>query len=125
MRPDLLVGRRKGIEPAAQLEETARSRPARELAAHVRRVDRAGQEQSRLKDRFVASPEKALLDLVYLQPEGDTPAYLRELRLQNLARLDLDELGRLAERAKSPKLRRATTYITEMARAEALEYETL
>ena len=74
---------------------------------------------------FVALPEKALLDLVYLQPEGDTPPYLRELRLQNLARLDLDELGRLAERAKSPKLRRATAYIAQMARAEALEYETL
>ena len=37
---------------------------------------------------FVATPEKALLDLVYLEPEGDTPAYLRELRLQNLERLD-------------------------------------
>ena len=33
---------------------------------------------------FVATPEKALLDLVYLQPGGDAPAYLRELRLQNL-----------------------------------------
>jgi predicted transcriptional regulator of viral defense system len=74
---------------------------------------------------FIASPEKALLDLVYLQPEGDTPPYLRELRLQNLARLDLDELGRLAERAKSPKLRRAVAHIAEMVEAEALEYETL
>ena len=74
---------------------------------------------------FVASPEKALLDLVYLQPEGDTPPYLRELRLGNLARLDLEELDRLAERADSPKLRRATAYIREMAQAEALEYETL
>jgi predicted transcriptional regulator of viral defense system len=39
---------------------------------------------------FVATPEKALLDLVYLQPRGDAPEYLRELRLQNLERLDLD-----------------------------------
>ena len=74
---------------------------------------------------FVASPEKALLDLVYLQPEGDTPAYLRELRLQSLARLDLEALGRLAGRAQSPKLQRAAAHIAEMARAEALEYETL
>ena len=32
----------------------------------------------------IATPEKALLDLVYLHPGGDNPAYLRELRLQNL-----------------------------------------
>ena len=31
---------------------------------------------------FVAWPEKALLDLVYLQPGGDSPGYLQELRLQ-------------------------------------------
>jgi len=74
---------------------------------------------------FVASPEKALLDLVYLQPKGDTPSYLHELRLQNLERLDLEELGRLAEQADSPKLQRATAYIAEMAQTEALEYETL
>jgi predicted transcriptional regulator of viral defense system len=74
---------------------------------------------------FVASPEKALLDLVYLQPEGDTPPYLRELRLGNLERLDLEALERLSERAHSPKLRRATAHIREMAQAEALEYETL
>ena len=74
---------------------------------------------------FVASPEKALLDLIYLQPEGDTPPYLRELRLQNLERLDLEELGRLAERAQSPKLQRAAAHIVELAQAEALEYEIL
>jgi predicted transcriptional regulator of viral defense system len=34
---------------------------------------------------FVATPEKALLDLIYLQPDGDTIEYLRELRLQNLS----------------------------------------
>jgi hypothetical protein len=45
---------------------------------------------------FVATPEKALLDLVHLQPGGDAPDYLRELRLQNLDRLDVDECdGRL------------------------------
>jgi predicted transcriptional regulator of viral defense system len=37
---------------------------------------------------FIASPEKALLDLVYLAPGGDTPDYLAELRLNNLDRLD-------------------------------------
>ena len=65
---------------------------------------------------FIASPEKALLDLVYLQPGGDRPASLRELRLQRVERLDLEELDRLAERAHSPKLRRATAEIRELAR---------
>ena len=57
---------------------------------------------------FVARPEKALLDLVYLQPGGDAPAYLRELRLQNLDRIDLDALRNLAERARSPNWREKT-----------------
>jgi hypothetical protein len=39
---------------------------------------------------LVATPEKALLDLVYLQPGGDQPAYLRELCLQYLEQLDLE-----------------------------------
>jgi hypothetical protein len=41
---------------------------------------------------FVATPEKALLDLVHLWPGGDSPAYLLELRLQYLNILNLDEM---------------------------------
>ena len=74
---------------------------------------------------FTAAPEKALLDLIYLQPGGDSPAYLRELRLQNLDQLDLDQLGHLADLAGSPKLRRAAAFIAELARVEAAEYESL
>jgi len=74
---------------------------------------------------FVATPEKALLDLVHLQPGGDAPAYLQELRLQNLDRLDLDRLQSQAARASSPKLRRAADQIVQLAAAEAEEYETL
>jgi predicted transcriptional regulator of viral defense system len=74
---------------------------------------------------FVATPEKALLDLVYLQPEGDSPAYLQELRLQNLELVDVDELERLALLSRSSKVRRAARRIAALAREEALEYETL
>ncbi len=74
---------------------------------------------------FVAAPEKAVLDLVYLQPGGDAPDYLRELRLQALERLDLAELERQADLAGSPKLRRAAALVADLARAEAAEYETL
>ena len=73
----------------------------------------------------VASPEKALLDLIHLHPGGDSPQYLRELRPQNLERLDLDELQRLAELASRPKLKRAANFIVELARTDALEYEAL
>jgi hypothetical protein len=74
---------------------------------------------------LVATPEKALLDLVYLQPGGDSIAYLQELRLQNLEQLDLKALAHLAEHTGMPKLRRAAAIITEFAQAEAQEYERL
>jgi hypothetical protein len=74
---------------------------------------------------FVALPEKALLDLVHLQPGGDDPAYLAELRLQNLDRLDLGRLAALAGQSGSPKLRRAAQQIAALAHAESAEYETL
>jgi len=74
---------------------------------------------------FVAAPEKALLDLVHLHAGGDDLAYLAELRLQNLERLDLDALRELARQAASPKLRRAAASVARLARVEAAEYEEL
>ena len=74
---------------------------------------------------FVARPEKALLDLVHLQPGGDSPAHLNGLRLQNLDLLDAAELQRLAGRSGSPKLLRAARNVAALIEAEALEYETL
>lgn len=76
------------------------------------------------QEAFVATPEKALLDLVYLEAEGDSPAYLAALRLQNLDTLDLDRLERLADRAASPKLRRAAQRVAALA-AEEEDYEIL
>jgi len=74
---------------------------------------------------FVATPEKALLDLVYLQPGGDSPDYLRELRLQNLDRIDPHELAIQADQAGSHKLQRAAALVAHLARSESLESETL
>ena len=82
-------------------------------------------EVSAGQQAFVATPEKALLDLIYLQPNGDSPAYLQELRLQNLEQLHLDALQRQATLAKSPKLQRAVQIVSALARAETREYETL
>ena len=83
-------------------------------------VDLGGGQQA-----FVASPEKALLDLAHLQSGGDGLPYLDSLRLQNLDMLDPAELERLAKRSGSPKLLRAAHNVLSLREAEALEYETL
>jgi predicted transcriptional regulator of viral defense system len=74
---------------------------------------------------LVATPEKALIDLLYLQPGSDTPAYLEQLRLQNLERLDLAALHHHARAFASPKLQRAVETIERLSQMEALEYESL
>ena len=63
------------------------------------RVDVAAGQQA-----FVAQPEKALLDLIHLTPGADKPAYLDELRLQNLERLDRQRLIEFVHRTTSAKL---------------------
>jgi predicted transcriptional regulator of viral defense system len=73
---------------------------------------------------FIATPEKALLDLVYLEPGGDTPDYLAELRLNNLDRLDWQLISRHAGQIKKPKLLRALPAIRELA-GEERELESL
>ena len=74
---------------------------------------------------FVAYSEKALLDVVYLQPRGDTAAYLEELRLQNLDRLAPQRLRDFAERASSPRLHRAVDLVLALRAREEEAYETL
>lgn len=72
---------------------------------------------------FVAEPEKALLDLIHLQPGGDATAYLRELRL-NFDALRGDRLAALAARCALPKLTRAVKRLRALAAAEPA-YEAL
>lgn len=73
---------------------------------------------------FVATPEKALLDQIYLSPSGDARAYLESMRLQNLDTLNLDKLAGFAARVGKPKLHRAVTIIADLA-AEESEYESV
>jgi len=68
-------------------------------------------ELSERQSVFVASPEKALLDLLYLTPGSDDLNYQNELRLQNVEALDLVRLTHLAQESKSHKLLRATKKI--------------
>jgi predicted transcriptional regulator of viral defense system len=91
-----------------------------DFLAGFRRVTLTGRMEA-----FLATPEKALLDLVYLEPDADSPAYLDELRLQNMDGLDLKELRRLAEASGKPKLRRAAERIARLAQIEAEEFQPL
>jgi predicted transcriptional regulator of viral defense system len=80
-----------------------------------------GAEQLEVAPRqqaFVATPEKALLDLVHLTDGGGSAAHLRSLRLQSLERLDLSRLVAFAERTESPKLLRAARAIRELVEEE-------
>jgi len=74
---------------------------------------------------FVAKPEKALLDLIHLTPHSDSPEYLSQLRLQNLEKLDLNQIHEFAVRARKPKWERVARYVTELAKQEESEYEEL
>lgn len=95
---------------------------------HIQRELLTGYERTLLagnQEAFLATPEKALLDLVHLVPGADSSEYLDELRLQNLDRLDLDRLRESAELSGKPKLRRAAERIARLAETEAQEYVTL
>ena len=74
---------------------------------------------------FVATPEKALLDLVYLVPGSDTAEYLKELRLQTLDQLDLNQMQQLSLGSNKLKLIRAVEAIQQMAKEEQAGYGSL
>jgi len=72
---------------------------------------------------FIATPEKALLDLIYLQPGGDAEAYLAELRLQNLDQLNPERLRVYAERFNMLKMHKAAERLVKMIEREKSMYE--
>ena len=79
------------------------------------------QEVAPKQQAFVAVPEKALLDLVYLTPGADTDSYLRELRLQHTDALDGETLEKLADRTCKPKLRFAAKIIRQIIDSEEID----
>ena len=74
---------------------------------------------------FVATPEKAILDLAHLTPAADSLEYLRQLRLQNLDQLNLERLKEFVQHAAKPKWQRVATLVTKLARQEVSDYEEL
>jgi predicted transcriptional regulator of viral defense system len=66
---------------------------------------------------LVATPAKALLDLVYLTPGGDAPAYLESLRLSDLDAVPARALREYARRWDKPKVHRAVECLLAMKRS--------
>ena len=80
------------------------------LFRHVDRKHLRGYQSLELgggQSAVVALPEKALLDLIYLTPGGDSIEYIRSLRLQNLELLSRDQLKGFAQMFGKPKMSRA------------------
>ena len=67
---------------------------------------------------FVATPEKSLLDLVYLTPQADRWEYLEELRLQNLNVLSKKILIGMAADSGSAKLQRTAKRILRLIESQ-------
>lgn len=63
---------------------------------------------------YIAKPEKALLDLIYLTPRGNEVVFLESLRLQNLEKLDLDWMREITNRLGMKKLIAATENIAQL-----------
>lgn len=69
---------------------------------------------------LIASPEKALLDLIYLYRRKLPHGYIQELRLQNIRKFDFDRLLKYAKRFDKPRIIKAAYNIREY-----LEYATV
>jgi len=63
---------------------------------------------------LIASPSKALVDLLYLTPRSDNPDYLRELRLNEPESFDRDALDAVVEQLGSSKVERAIRKVIEL-----------
>ncbi len=89
------------------------------LRSGYRLVELAGDQRA-----FVASAEKALLDLVHLQPGGDDPAWIDALRL-NVEVLSVARVEAIACETASPQLARAAAYVRRLADDPAFAYDPL
>jgi hypothetical protein len=85
---------------------------------HVRKELLTGYRLERLgggQEALVATPAKALADLVGLVPGADSREYLSELRLQGLDKVDPEDLlGHPVLRSR-PKIRRALRRLADLA----------
>ena len=71
---------------------------------------------------FVATAEKALLDMAYLRTGSDELGFARELRLQRLGKVDMARLGECADRFASRKVERFARNVVAFAASEQEEF---
>lgn len=86
---------------------------------HVKMALFAGYRMTDMGDgqsAYIAGPEKALMDLLYLTPHSDSPGYIEELRLQNIDTLNTDFLFELAEKTGKRKVVRAVNRILALSK---------
>lgn len=74
---------------------------------------------------FIAFPEKALLDLIYLNNIKASNDYLQELRLQNTENFDLNKLIQYAEKFKKPGILKSAEVIQKYIKTYRKEEKTL
>ena len=67
------------------------------------------------QEALVATPAKALADLVRLVPGGDSAAYLAAMRLQSLDKIDPAEIEGHPILGRRPKIRRALRRLAALA----------
>jgi len=72
---------------------------------------------------YMALPEKALLDLIYLEPGSERTDYLQELRLQNTETLSTAELVKLRECAPNERVRLAIENLLDLLKLETGNYQ--
>jgi predicted transcriptional regulator of viral defense system len=84
---------------------------------HIKKELFWGYKEIEVLDRtkiFIASPEKGLLDLIYLTPQSDGIEYLQELRMQNTDKINIGVLRDYAKKFKTPKINRAAENIIKL-----------
>lgn len=81
-------------------------------------------EVLRSRYAFVATPEKAFLDLAWFHPDGDNPAWIDELRL-DLEAFSSGTLRAAADATGSPKLMRAASYLASQVDDPELAFREL
>lgn len=77
---------------------------------HLKAGMLSGCRQVQIADRqqaVIATPEKALVDLLYATPASDSDGYIEELRLQNMESIQVNKLNNEAKTVGSRKVMRA------------------
>ena len=69
-----------------------------------------------MQHAYLATPEKALLDLFYLTSGSADTDYICELRLQRLGDLNSVHMAQIARHYKSPRLMRAVRLLEQFKR---------